>query len=470
MFTYHDATITSAGEALRAKEITVSQMLCQARQRIAALDQCGEKLNAVLELNPQAEGIAISLDAQYEADVDLAPLHGIPVLLKDNIDTNDMMHTSAGSLALKGRYAPADAFIVKKLRDAGALLLGKANMTEFANYIAQDMPNGYSSRGGQVKHPWGDFDPSGSSTGSAVAVAAGYVPYAIGTETLGSIISPACEAGIAAVKPTVGLVSRSGILPISISQDTAGPMARCIKDCAIVLDVIAGPDPSDPYTLHGKNTTGYANAVDDAPQSLKGITIGLFNKDYDGNPVTNDAFLGALEVLKSLGAQITQVTLPKPEHESGIVMSNEFRACMDYALQASMGCPTTLAEIAAYNIRHAESCLKYGQRTFESALHPDKGLNNPDYIKARQTIYEKMNRGIEQVFSDHHLSAVITPCCSFFPVAGFPSVTLPVGIHEGRPVPLVLNGCAFSEHTLLQIAKLLEDAVGYTAQPPLTLA
>lgn len=464
----HKSPVTKRGKALRNGKTTAVRMLMKTYGRIAAIDREGPALNAVLEMNPQAEGIARVRDAELRAGIDRGPLHGIPVLVKDNIDTGDMMHTSAGSLALAGRYAPRDAFIAHRLREAGAVLVGKTNMTEFANFMADVMPSGYSSRGGQVKHPWGDFDPSGSSTGSAVAVAAGYVPVAIGTETFGSIISPASECGVVGVKPTVGLVSRSGILPISISQDTAGPMGRSVLDCAMALDAIAGPDANDPYTLHGKPTGGYARAVEYAPARLDGIRLGLDNRLHDGGAVENDAFLGALEQIKALGAEI--VAVKQPEYPGELVwqtMRNEFRICMDHALRGSSGCPLTLAEIVAYNIRHGDTCLRYGQDVLEACLREGTGVENPAYLQARAGIRKTFVAELKRLHRKNGVAAVITPSCSLYAVAGYPSVTLPVGLADGKPQPLVLSGPAFSEAVLLRVARALERAVGFGALPPL---
>lgn len=468
MLNYTRATIGEISRELGNHAATVSGVLSHARERIADVDSDGPGLNAVLEMNPQAEGMAALMDAQLCTGHGLGPLHGIPVLLKDNIDTVDMMHTSAGSLALANRYAPRDAFIVQRLRAAGALILGKTNMTEFANYVAEDMPDGYSSRGGQVKNPWGEsLDPGGSSTGSAVAVAAGYVPAAIGTETMGSIIHPAGQNGVVGLKPTVGLLSRSGVLPISISQDTPGPMARSVADCALLLDVMAGPDPSDPYTLNSQAASGYAQAAH-PPRSLSGYNIGVFNVDENGKTVHHSAFLAGLNALRRMGATLVEVAMPRaPWDDMSTIFANEFRTCMDFALRDSVGCPNTLADIVVYNAAHGEACLRYGQANLEGALEAGKGFNSPRYLRARRAVYDKYTCPVNQLFDEGRLSCIITPTCSTFAVAGYPSLTIPVGMHAGCPVPMVFNGRAFSEHTLIKLAAAVEAAVGRGESPDL---
>lgn len=458
--------------ALQNGTKTSVDLVYEARARMAALEHTGPCLNAVLEVNPQAEGLAMAADAARRAGRVQGPLHGVPILVKDNIDTSDMMHTSAGSLALAGRYAPRDAAVAAKLRAAGAILLGKANMTEFANFMADHMPNGYSSRGGQVVSPWGrDVDPSGSSTGSAVAVAAGYVPVAIGTETFGSIISPACDAGIVAIKPTVGVVSRAGILPISVTQDTAGPMGRSVRDCAAVLDVIAGADPDDPYTLHGQPMGGYVQATLapalEGPRPLAGLRMGLVDEAYFNTPPA-PAYHAALDTLRALGAELVAVAMPAmPWDAERDILLHEFRACMDAALKDSRGSVQTLAEIAAHNRAHRDTCLRHGQGLIERALWPNVSMASAAYAQAKACMRDTFIAPLAALFAREGLCAILTPNCHTFAVACLPSVALPVGMHENRPVPLVLNGPAFAEHTLLYVAQALETAVGPGMLPPL---
>lgn len=245
-----EVTIDEIQEKLNNHEITSRELVLMYLSRIAKIDQDGPKINSIIEVNPEALHIADSLDYERKTNGSRGPLHGIPVVIKDNIDTADKMHTSAGSLVLAESYAHEDATLVKQLRDAGAIILGKTNLTEWANFIAEDMPTGYSSRGGQVLNPYGtDFIVGGSSAGSGAAIAANLAVVAVGTETSGSILSPASQNSLVGIKPTVGLISRKGIIPISHTQDTAGPMTRTVRDAAILLNVLTAKDPKDPITL-----------------------------------------------------------------------------------------------------------------------------------------------------------------------------------------------------------------------------
>lgn len=444
----------------------------QTQQRIAELDQSGPKINAVLEWNPDAEGIAGALDRERKVSGARGPLHGIPVLLKDNIDTGDGMHTSAGTLALADRFAYEDSFVAARLRDAGAVICGKANMTELANFMTEDMPNGYSSRGGKVRHAWKeDGDPWGSSTGSSVAVALGYVPFAIGTETCGSIISPSCAAGVVGLKPTVGSVSRSGIIPIAPSQDVAGPIARTVADCALVYSIIAGYDPEDPVTglCRGHEIPG----IEDCKKyknGLKGIRLGLFDLDYEDKKVEYPAFLEAIRLLKDLGAEIVPFTPPKGAGKGmDKVLVHEFRPAMDAALRRGTGDVRSMADIAAYNAAHAGVCLRYGQTWIEKALSLPRPMLTSDYIEARQTSHWALGE-LEKSFSELSIDAVISPFgLVAFPVTGCPSLAIPVGIDEtkGLPVSLVFNGLPFTEGELLGIGAALEAALGKDIKPEL---
>lgn len=444
----------------------------QTQERIAELDQEGPKYNAVLEWNPDAEGIANSLDHERKISGARSPLHGIPVLLKDNIDTGDGMHTSAGSLALAGRFAYKDSFVASRLRAAGAVICGKANMSELANFLTENMPNGYSSRGGQVKHAWKeDADPWGSSTGSAVAVALGYVPLAIGTETCGSIISPACTAGVVGLKPTVGSVSRSGIIPISPSQDVAGPMARTVADCALAYSIIAGYDEEDPVTGLCKNRE-IAGLKDlrRYESGLKGVRLGLYDLDYEDKKVEYPAFREAIHILEDLGAEVVPFTPPKDSgKDMDKVLVHEFKPSMDAALRRGTGDVRSMADIAAYNKAHAGECLRYGQTWVEQALALQRPMLASEYIQARQASHRALKE-LEQSFAEHSLDAVISPLCLIaFPATGCPSLALPVGVDEakGLPVSLVLNGLSFTEGKLIGIGAALEAALGKDIRPGL---
>ncbi len=445
------------------------EWLAETQRSIAMLDSSGPCLNAVLEWNPEAEGIAAALARERETSGRRSPLHGIPVLLKDNIDTADGMHTSAGSLALAGRFAPKDAFVAARLWAAGAVLCGKANMTEFANFMADKMPNGYSSRGGQVMSPWrADADPSGSSTGSAVAVAAGYVPLAIGTETCGSIISPAAAAGVVGLKPTVGWVSRAGILPIAPSQDAAGPIARCVADCALAFQWMAGFDPDDPSTglCAGRAVPGL-ECLEDG--DLRGVRLGLWELDEDDKPVRQPAFFNAVKVLEALGVEVVPYSPPKGVGEAMItVLTHEFRPAMDAVLRHDREGVRTLAAIAEFNAVHSETCLRFGQDQFDVSLAVQRPMLTKEYFEARQKVRDGL-QALRRGFDELQLDAVASKVgLMAFPVMGCPALTLPVGVdgETGLPVSLTLNGLPFSEGALLRIGAALERVVGTGCRPP----
>ena len=446
------------------------EWLAVTQRCIATLDSSGPSLNAVLEWNPEAECIAAALAREREVNGRRSPLHGIPVLLKDNIDTQDGMHTSAGSLALAGRFALKDAFVAARLRAAGAVLCGKANMTEFANFMADKMPNGYSSRGGQVISPWrADADPSGSSTGSAVAVAAGYVPLAIGTETCGSIISPSAAAGVVGLKPTVGWVSRAGVIPISPSQDVAGPIARCVADCALAFQWMAGFDPDDLSTglCAGRAVPGL-ECLEDG--DLRGMRLGLWGLDEDDKPVQQPAFFKAVKALEALGAEVVPYSPPRGVGSAMItVLTHEFKPAMDAALRHDREGIRTLAGIAAFNAAHPEACLRFGQDQFEVSLAVQRPMLTREYVEARQKVRDGLV-ALRHGFEDLRLDAVVSKVgLMAFPVTGCPALTLPVGVDDetGLPVPLTLNGLPFSEGALLRIGAALERAVGIGRRPPL---
>lgn len=442
---------------------------------VAALDQSGPRLNAVLEWNPEAEVIAAALDRERSAQGPRSGMHGVPVFLKDNIDTADGCHTSAGCLALADRYADRDSFVAVRLRAAGAVLCGKTNMTELANFMTDDMPNGYSSRGGQVRHAWKDgAETSGSSTGSAVAVAAGYVPIAFGTETCGSIISPASAAGVVGLKPTVGWVSRRGILPISPSLDTVGPMARTVADCALAFSLIAGFDPEDPATglCKGLEVPG-PECCDVKPGMLEGVRLGVHMLDDTNQPVLLPAFHTALDALSAMGAILVPVVPPHDEDQDlYTLLYHEFRPAMDSALRSGSGHVRSLQGIHDYNIAHAETCLRHGQTCIERALALERPMMTPDYAAVRAEIRGTL-RALEEMFTANLLDAVVsTQSLLAFSLTACPALTLPVGIDEtlGLPVPLILLGLPFTEARLFSIAAALENAIGMDFLPPLNEA
>ena len=450
----------------------------------------------MIETNPDALKLADTLDSARAGRKDRSVLYGIPVLLKDNIDTGDRMLTTAGSLALADAPAVRDAALVKRLRDAGVLILGKANLSEWANFRSNHASSGWSGRGGQTRNPYAlDRNPCGSSAGSAAAVAAGFVPIAIGTETDGSIICPASMNGIVAIKPTLGLVSRSGIVPISHNQDTAGPMARNVADAAALLTVIAGSDPADPATAEAdRHATDYTRFLD--PDGLKGKRIGIVRQLAGAEPNADRVLDQAIAVMKAQGAVIIDpVTVPhlaelgEPEMT---VLLYDFKHDINAYLASRTGLKVkTLADLIAFNKAHAATEMRWsGQELFEQAQA--KGpLTDKTYLDALAKAKRLSGpQGIDAALQAQHLDALLAP--SWGPafmtdpvlgdhivsgdptvggasqpaaVAGYPSMTVPAGFAHGLPVGIVLFGAKWSEPSLISIAYGFEQHVG-AWQPP----
>ena len=459
--------------------------------RIRALDQAGPKLRSVIEVNPEAMTIAAALDRERKEKGPRGPLHGIPVLIKDNIDTADNMHTTAGSLALLDAPAPkADAFIVQRLREAGAVILGKTNLSEWANFRGKGSTSGWSGRGGLSRNPYAlDRNPSGSSSGSAVAVAASLCAAAIGTETDGSIVSPSNACGIVGLKPTLGLVSRSGIIPIAHSQDTAGPMARTVRDAAMLLGAMAGLDPKDAATeaSRGKAVEDYTRFLD--PAGLKGARLGVVRSFMGSNPHLAKAFTAALEVLKAAGAELVDpVELSTSGYDDAEfeVLLYEFKTDLNAYLATRGGAVKDFESLIAFNEAHADKELLYfGQQILQQAK--GKGpLTEPAYLKALETC-QRLSRieGIDAVMDKHKLDALIAPtgnpadvtdlvnggggggsCSSPAAVAGYPHLTVPMGFAFGLPMGLSFFGRAWSERMLLNLGFAFEQII-QARRPPL---
>ena len=451
-------------------------------ERIKHIDQQGPALHAVLEVNPDALALAGQLDAA-RGNAAHGLLYGIPVMLKDNIDTGDRELTSAGSLAMMDAPAPHDAFLVERLRKAGALILGKTNLSEWANYRSNHASSGWSGRGGQTRNPYAlDRNPCGSSAGSAAAVAAGLVTVAIGSETDGSIICPASMNGIVGIKPTVGLVSRSGIVPISHSQDTAGPMARSVADAAIVLGAIAGSDPRDPATADAdRHATDYTRFLD--PNGLKGKRIGVVRAMAGAEPNADRVLEASIALMKAQGAVIVDpVKIPHlaelgaPESTA---MTYEFKHDINAYLATRPQLKVkNLADLIAFNKREAAREMPwFGQELFEQA-EASGPLTDKAYLQAQAQARQLAGpEGIDAALAKDHLDALLAP--SWGPafvtdpllgdhivsgdptiggasqpaaVAGYPSITVPAGSTHGMPVGIVLFGAKWSEPTLIAIA------------------
>ena len=450
------------------------------------------RLRSVLETNPDALAQAEAMDRERKAGKVRGPLHGIPVLLKDNIATKDRMHTTAGSLALMDATVPADAFLVGRLREAGAVLLGKTQLSEWANFRSSHSSRGWSGRGGQCRNAYAlDRSPSGSSSGSGVAVAASLCAVAVGTETDGSIVSPSSASSLVGVKPTVGLVSRSGIVPISHSQDTAGPMARTVRDAALLLEVLAGRDPTDAATAAKGARFGvrYAAALDRG--ALKGARIGVARTKYFGyHPATDALAEEALKVLSAEGAILVDpaniTTVGKIDDPELDVLLYEFKADLEAYLSKLGGSgPRTMKALIEWNQAHADSEMPvFGQELFIDA--EKKGpLTSPAYRKARDACVRLSRKeGIDATMSKHRLDAIVAPtagpawlidwvngdsssggCSTAAAVAGYPHVTVPMGQVRGLPVGFSFFGRPWSEARLLALAYAYEQAM-HARKPP----
>lgn len=492
-FELEDVSIAELGAGMTSGKYTSRRLVEMYMDRIESLDRKGPTLRAVLEINPDATKIAGELDAERKAKGPRGPLHGIPILLKDNIDTADRMTTTAGSLALEGTIAPRDSFVARKLREAGAVLLGKANMSEWANFRGHHSCSGWSGRGSQARNPYAlNRSPSGSSSGSAVAAAASCCAAAVGTETDGSIVSPASACGCVGIKPTVGLVSRSGIIPISQSQDTAGPIARNVEDAACLLAALAGVDSDDPAThaAEGKSSPDYSSSLQ--RDGLKGARIGVvMAPPHSMHHSAEKSFKHAWATMKAAGAVLVDpVELPgmKDLGESeGLVLHYEFKAGINAYLGARGNASPvhSLADLIAFNERHADRELQYfGQELFINSQKKG-GLDSKEYLEALHLSRDCTRaRGIDWAMDKDHLDALVMittgpavpidliygdadagGSSTLAAVAGYPSITVPLGHHCGLPFGISFVGRAFEEPTLIRLAYAFEQAT-HVRKPP----
>jgi len=471
-----DLTLAAAQSLMAEGATTTEELVYLCLDAIAARNGGPQGLNAVMEVNPHAPAIAATLDLERRAGGVRGPLHGIPVLLKDNIDTGDHLHTSAGSLALAAHYAARDAHLVRRLRRAGAVVLGKAGMTEWANFMTEGMPNGYSSRGGQVLNACGPFDAGGSSSGSASAVSGELAPLAVGTETSGSILSPASQQGVVGIKPTLGYVSRSGVIPISHSQDTAGPIARTVRDALALLQALAGPDPRDPITRLGS-----AHPLPDPSElradALRGARLGV-PRSYLGElpPALAAGFAAALEQLQALGATVIDpVALPSAGREWGDeVLFYEFKADIDaYLGHAGSDVPVhSLHELIFFNERNRRLLLRYGQTLLLQAEATSGTLTDPVYLTARRRdLAWSRLEGIDHALAASRLDALLFPNnygADIAARAGYPSICVPAGVtSDGEPFGLTFTGSAFAEGRLAHLAYAFEQGTEARSAMPL---
>jgi amidase len=486
-FAHLEAGINDLQLKLGTGRLTSRTLVLAYLSRIEANDRHGPKLHSVIEANPDAVSIAAELDRERRLGKLRGPLHGIPVLVKDNLATADRMQTTAGSLALErgfgGVTPPRDAFVVARLRAAGAIVLGKANLSEWANIRSTRSTSGWSARGGLVRNPYAlDRNASGSSSGTGAAIAASFATVGIGTETDGSIVSPSAANGLVGIKPTVGLVSRDGIVPISHTQDTAGPMCRSVADAAMVLAAIAGPDPRDPATRDAPSQVDYAGQLD--ADGLRGARIGVLRQSMSGHPETDAIFEQALKTLAAKGAVLVDpVAIPSAEQygENELeVLLTEFKVGLAaYLREFAPGAPVqTLSDLIAFNEKHAAREMPFfGQELFLRA-EQTAGLADPKYRKALETC-RRMARteGMDAALKAHNLDALVAPTrgpawltdlvygdrhgrgfSSLPAVAGYPHITVPMGQVAGLPVNLSFAGAAWSEPTLIRLAYAFEQA------------
>lgn len=482
-----EATLAQLQEWMAGGRVTSRGLVEQYLARIAANDRSGAGLCAVIETNPDALQLADALDAERRAGHARGPLHGIPVLIKDNIDTADRMHTSAGSLALEHSIAPRDSTVAARLREAGAVLLGKTNLSEWANFRSTHSSSGWSGRGGQCRNPYVlDRTPSGSSSGTGAAIAANFAAVGVGTETDGSVTSPSAACSLVGLKPTVGLVSRAGIIPIAHSQDTAGPMGRCVADVAALLQVLAAEDRRDAATRGSARRAhaDYAGAL--TPDGLRGLRLGVARKRYTGyNDAVQALFEDAVRLMRDHGAVIVDpadvTTEDHLKSEELDVLLYEFKADLN-AYLASLGPSSpvkSLADVIAFNERERARSMPYFAQEIMIRAQAKRGLASPEYRRARATCVRwARTLGIDAVMARHRLDAIVCPtqapawpidlangdpsgignCTTPAAIAGYPHITVPMGYTLELPIGISFFGKAWSEAVLLKAAFAFEQA------------
>ncbi len=484
-----ELSISQLHERMQRQELTAEQLVTSYLKSIDKIDRAGPMLNSIIELNPDALAIARALDDEWQNSGPRGPMHGIPVVLKANIDTADQMHTTAGSVALQDHIAKQDAFIVSQLRAAGAIILGKANLSEWANFRSDHSSSGWSSLGGQTRNPYDPArNPCGSSSGSAVSVAANLTAVSIGTETDGSVVCPAGVNGIVGIKPSLGLVSRSGIIPIAHSQDTAGPMGRTVRDAAILLGAMTGTDSADPLSAAFKDApTDFTDNLN--ADALRGKRIGVIRSFYGsgGNPAVEEILTASIASIQQQGAVIIddiELETDGMGAAEGVVLNYEFKAELATYLENS-GTPfKSLADIIEFNSNNAERVMPiFGQnRMTDADLSGD--LSEQEYLDALQASKRISSAAIDNAMAEHKLDVLIAPTngpawltdhingdsfsissSSFAAVSGYPSVTVPAGLVSGLPVGLSFIGKMNTDKALIEIAYAFEQATR-KRQPP----
>ena len=485
-FELEEVTIPQLQDGMKSGKYTAQSLVEKYLARIDEIDKRGPAVNAIIELNPDALSIAKALDQERNAKGARGPLHGIPVLIKDNIDTADRMMTTAGSLALVGSKPPKDSFVAQRLRAAGAVILGKTNLSEWANIRSSHSVSGWSGRGGLTKNPYAlDRNACGSSSGTGAGISANLAVVGIGTETDGSIVCPSSSNGLAGIKPTVGLVSRGGIIPISHSQDGAGPMCRTVRDAAILLGALTGVDPDDSATAAsaGKSQTDYAQYCD--PHGLKGARIGVARKYFGFNDAVDALMEQSLNVMKTQGATLVDpadiATLGKFDDTELLVFMYELKADLNaYLARLGPGAPVrTLQDIIDFNDRNRQKEMPYfGQDLFVKAQ--SKGpLSEKEYLEAVEKNHQlARTEGIDALMDKYHLDAIVAPTggpawltdlvngdhsaggsSNAAAVAGYPNVNVTAGFLSGLPVGISFFGRAWSEPTLIKMAYSFEQAI-----------
>ncbi len=482
-FLLHEISIDTLQQKMQSGKWTAEFITKQYLQQIEAIDKNGPKLNAVIELNPDALDIARALDQERKAGKVRGPMHGIPVLIKDNIDTGDKMMTTAGALALVGNRATQDAFIIQQMRAAGAVLLGKTNLSEWANFRSTRASSGWSSRGGQTKNPYLlDRSPCGSSAGSGAAVAANLCAVAIGTETNGSISCPSSINGIVGIKPTVGLLSRSGIIPISKTQDTAGPMARTVRDAAIFLGALTGVDNGDAVTIgsKGKAHTDYTAFLD--ANALKGKRIGVEKSFLKGHEGVTDLLQEAMKTLELKGVTMVEIELEALLKDTGdaeySVLCYEFKDGVNQYLAKAHAPVKALQQVIDFNRKNEAKAMPWFKQEILETSQEKGDLNTKEYLDALEKVVNASRNAIDSLLQEHQLDAIIGPAngpswCidlvngdaftgygAYSPaaMAGYPSITVPMGMVHELPIGLAFTGTAYSEPALIALTYSYEQA------------
>lgn len=488
---YGEATIADLHDRMQRGELTSEDLVLWYRDRIDAIDRSGAGLNAVIEINPDALLIARALDEEWQESGPRGPLHGIPVLLKANIDTADKMHTSAGSLALADHVPPRDAFVVSRLRDAGAIILGKANLSEWANFRSTRSTSGWSSVGGQTRNPYDTRrNPCGSSSGSAVAVSANLVVVAVGTETDGSIVCPAGANGIVGIKPTLGLVSRTGIVPIAHSQDTAGPMARTVRDAAILLSAMTGRDPEDEATADVP-AASIDYAANLAADELDGKRIGVIRSHHGAgsHPGVEAILAAALANIDAANAVVVdnvELDMTGVNDAEYTVLLYEFKTDLAAYLARSAAPFSSLDDIIAFNDANADTVMPHFGQEVLLASNAMGNLDEPAYAQALARSRGSTRRVLDEAFSHHDVDALLAitngpawmtdlvngdnfhiGSASYAAISGYPSITVPAGFVSGLPIGVTFIGQAWTEEQLIGIAHAFEQASGARRAPEL---